>query len=77
MQILVKIYLFVLKILSKNQILTSFKVRNSVTNCQKWGFNNPKLDVININAAAGVCQNTFIHTQDIERELNSNVIEGP
>ena len=45
MQNFVKIHLFILKILSENEIMTSFKVRNSVMNWQKWTLNNPKLDV--------------------------------
>ena len=70
-QMLVKIHSFVLK------ILTPFKSRNFVTNWQKWTFNNPKLDVVNINASAKFGQNTFIHTPDIERKRNSVVIKGP
>ena len=31
--------------------------------------NNPKLDVVNINACAKSGQNSFIHTQDIERKM--------
>ena len=48
-QSLVKIHLFILKILSGNKILTSFKGRNSV---MKWMLNNPKIDDVNINACA-------------------------
>ena len=42
-------------------------------NGRKWMLNNPKLDV---NACAKFCQNPFIHTQDIERNQNSDVIQG-
>ena len=38
--------------------------------------NNPKL-VVYINASAKFGKKTFIHTQDIERKRNSDVIEGP
>ena len=38
--------------------------------------NNPKLDVVNINACAKFGQNPIIHTQDIERKQNSDVIQG-
>ena len=76
-QNLVKIHSFVLKILSRNEILTPFNGRNSVTNWRKWTFNNPKLDVVNINASAKFGQNTFIHTPDIEQKRNSDVIQGP
>ena len=37
--------------------------------------NNPKLAIVNINAKFG--QIPFIHTQDIERKRNSDVIQGP
>ena len=33
-------------------------------------FNNPKQDVVNINAYAKVFQNPFIYTQYIERKQN-------
>ena len=40
-------------------------------------FNNPKLEVMNINAYVKFGQNPFIHSQDSERKRNSNVIQGP
>ena len=77
-QNLVKIHLFILKILSGNEILTSFKGHSSsVMIRQKWTLNNPKLDVININAYVKFGQNPFIHSQDIELKRNSDVIQGP
>ena len=76
-QNLVKIHLFILKILSRNDILKSFKDHYSVTNWWKCVLNNPKIDVININACAKFGQKPFIHTQDIERKWNSEVIQGP
>ena len=39
--------------------------------------NYPKLDVVNINASAKLCQNPFIHTQEIERKQNTDIIQGP
>ena len=69
MQNLVKIHLFVLKILGGNRILT-FKGR-------KWMLNNPKLDVVNTNACAKFCQNPNIYTQDIEWKRNSDIIQVP
>ena len=51
-QNLVKTDLFILKIMSGNEILTSFKGRNFVTNWWKWTLNDPKLDVVNFNACA-------------------------
>ena len=68
LQNLVKIHLFILQILSGNEILSSLKGRNSVTNSRKWTLNNPKLDVVNINACAKSGQNPLIHSQDIQRK---------
>ena len=39
--------IFVLKILSGNEILTSIKGRNSVKILRKMTGNNPKLDLVN------------------------------
>ena len=76
-QNLVKIHLFILKILIGNKILTSFKGHNSVPNWRKLTHNNPKLDVVNINAYVKFCQNPFLHLQDIEQKRNSDIIQGP
>ena len=46
-------------------------------NGRKWTLNNPKLDVVNINAYAKFGQNPFLHTEDIERKQNSDVTQGP
>ena len=73
LQNLVTIHLFILKILSGNEILTSFKGHNSVMNCQKWTLNNPELDVVNINSYANFGQTLFLHSQDIERKPNSDL----
>ena len=43
---LVKFCQFVLKILSRNKILTSIKGHNSVTNLRKMTGNNPNLDIV-------------------------------
>ena len=48
-QNLVKFCPFILKISSGNEILTSIKGRNSVTNVLKITVHNPKLDVVNMN----------------------------
>ena len=76
-QTLVKIHLFILQILNGHEILTSFKGRNSVMNRRKWTLNNPKLDVINFNTCVKFDQNQFLHSQDIERKRNADVIQGP
>ena len=38
--------------------------------------NNPKLDVVNINACAKFGENPFLCSQDIERKWNSDDIQG-
>ena len=64
---------FVLKILSKNQILTSIKGRNSVANLQKTTIYNIKLDLVNDNVYTKFGLNQSIRFQDIEQKLNSDV----
>ena len=76
-QNLVEFYLFIFKILSGNEILTSFKGHKSVLNWRKLTLNNPKLDVVNIDQYAKFGQNPFLHSQDIERKQNSDIIQGP
>ena len=56
----VKILSFILKMLSRNEILILFKGRNSVMNIRKLTFNNTKLDVVNIYAYAKFGQNPLI-----------------
>ena len=76
-QTLVKIQLFVLKIFSGNEILTSFKGHNSLLNQRKLMLNDNKLDVVNTNAYATFCQNQLLHSQDIQRKRNIYVNQGP
>ena len=68
--------LFVLKILSKNQILTSIKGRNYVANLRKTIIYNTNVDFVNDNRYTKFGLNRFIRFQDIEQKLNSNVIQG-
>ena len=71
----VSICLFVLKILSKNQILTSIKGRNSVANLRKTMIYNTKVDLDdNVYTKFGL--NRSIRFQDIEQKLNSEVNQG-
>ena len=77
MQNMVKIHFFILKILSGNDFLTLFKGWNFILNWRKLTLNNPKLDVVNIYAYAKFGKNPFICSQDIERKLNSDIIQGP
>ena len=68
---------FVLKILSRNEILTSIKGRNSVQILQKITGNNPKLDHVNVDVCAKFGRILSMRSQDIERKRNSDVNQGP
>ena len=48
-QNLVKVCPVILKILSKNQFMTSIKGRNSVADLQKKSFYNPNINLVNDN----------------------------
>ena len=76
LQSLVSFCLFVLKILSKNQILTSIKGRNSVANLLKTIIYNTNVDFVNDNGYTKFGLNRFIRFQDIEQKLDSNVNQG-
>ena len=65
---------FVLKILSKNQILTSIKGRNSVANLRIY---KTKVDLVDDNVFTKFGLNRSIRFQDIEQKLNSDVNQGP
>ena len=77
LQSLVSFCQFVLKILSKNQILTSIKGRSSVANLRKTIIYNTNLDLVNDNVYTKFGLNPSIRFQDIEQKLNSNVNQGP
>ena len=64
---------FVLKILSKNQILTSIKGRYSVANLRKTKIYNTNLDLVTDN----VYTNFGIRSQDIKQKPNFDVNQGP
>ena len=76
-QTLVSICLFILKILSKNQILTSIKGRNSVANLRKTMIYITKVELVNNYVYTKFGLNQFICFQDIEQKLNSEVNQGP
>ena len=76
-QNLVSICLIVFKILSKNQILTSIKGRNSVANLRKTTIYNTNVDLVNDNVYTKFGFNQSIRFQDIEQKLNSDVNQGP
>ena len=62
---------FVLKILSKNQILTSIKGRNSVANLRKTKIYNTNLDLVTDNVYTNFGLILSIRSQDIEQILTS------
>ena len=76
-QNLVSICLFFLKILSKNQILTSIKARNSVANLRKTMVFDTNIDLVNDNVYTKYGINRSIRFQDIEQKLNSDDNQGP
>ena len=76
-QNLVSICLFVLKILSKNQILTSTKGRNSVANLRKTMIYITNVDLFNAYVYTNLGLNRSFCFQDIEQKLNSDVNQGP
>ena len=76
-QNLVRFCLFVLELLSGNEILMSIKGRNSVKIWRKMTVNNPKLDLDNVDMHTKFGQIMSIRSQDIERKPNSDVNQGP
>ena len=68
---------FVLQILSKNQILTSIKGRNSVANLRKTKIYNTNLILVNDNVFPKFGFILTIRSQDIEQKPNSDVNQGP
>ena len=76
-QNLVLFYQFVLKILSKNQILTSIKGRNSVANLRKTKIYNTKLDLVTDNVYTNFGLILSIRSQDNEQKPNFDINQGP
>ena len=76
-QSLVSFCQFVLKILSKNQILISNKGRNYVANLRKTMIYNTNVDLADDNVYTKFGLNRSIRFQDIEQRLNSGVNQGP
>ena len=74
MQNLAKFNPVVLKILSRNEILTSIKGHNSIINLRKLTRNNHNLDLVNINGYAKFGQIPSICSQDIERNQSSAIL---
>ena len=76
LQSLVSFCQFVLKILSKNQILISIKGCNSVSNLRKTMIYSTNVDLVNDNVYTKFGLNRSIRFQDIEQKLNSDVNQG-
>ena len=76
-QNLVSICLFVLKILSKHQFLTSIKGRNFVANLRKTMIYITNVDLVNDYVYTAFGLNRSICFQDNEQKLNSDVNQGP
>ena len=68
---------FVLKIFSKNQILTSIKGGNSAANLRKTKIYNTNLDLATDNVYTNFGLFLSIRSQDIEQKPNSDVNQGP
>ena len=68
---------FVLKILSKNQILTSIKGCNSVANLRKTKIYNNKLDLVTDNVYTDFGLILSIRSQDIEQKPKFDFNQGP
>ena len=64
-------------ILSKNQILTSIKGRNSVANLLKTKIYIISVDLVNDNVFTKFGLILSIRSQDIEQKLNSGIKQGP
>ena len=67
---------FVLKILSKNQILTSIKGRNSVANLRKTKIYDTNLDFVTDNVYTNFGFILSIRSQDIEQNQILTSIKG-
>ena len=74
---LVKFCQFVLKILSGNKNLVLIKGHTSGTIMLKMMCNNPKLDLVKINAYIKLGEILSICSEDIEQKRNFGVNHGP
>ena len=76
LQSLVSFCQLFLKILIKNQILTSIKGRYSVANLQKTLIYHTSVDLVDGNVFTKFGLNQSIRFGDIEQKLNSDVNQG-
>ena len=75
-QNLVKFCPSFLKILSKNQFLTSIKGCNSVANLQNMTLYNSNIDLVNDKVYTKFDLILSIHSQDIEQKPISHIYQG-
>ena len=75
-QTLVSFCQFVLKIVSKNQILTSIKGRNSVANLRITTIYNTIVVLVDDNVFTKFGLNRSIRFKDIEQKLNTAINQG-
>ena len=68
---------FVLKILSKNQFLTSIKGRYSVANLRKTIIYKTNIDLVTDNVYTHFGLILSMRSQDIEQKPNFDVNQGP
>ena len=68
---------FVLKILSKNQILTSIKGRNYVANLRNTKIYDTNLDLVTDNVYTNFGLILSIRSQDIEQKPSFDINQGP
>ena len=68
---------FVLKILSKNQILTSIKGLTLLQICKKTKIYNTNLDLVSDNVYTNFGLILLIRSQDIEQKPNFDINQGP
>ena len=77
LQNLVSFCQFVLKILSKNRVLTSIKGSNSVSTLRKTKIYNSNKDLVDNNVYTKFGLNLFILSQDIGQKTNSDINQRP
>ena len=65
------------QVLSGNKVLTSIKGRLSVKILRKMNSNNPKLDLVIVDVHTKYGQILSIRSQDIDRNQNFDVNQGP
>ena len=64
-------------ILSSKRNFSYIKGHSSGTNLRKISCNNPKLDLVKMNAYIKFGENMSVRSQDIERKRNFGANQGP